>query len=167
MFAAAAASTRGIRRRSSSSIGDRVGLDGAALAKASRLVAKVDSAAVQDGFDLYLHGFIVTDDGHWVVVQQGMNGDRRQARRYHWLSEGLQSFVDEPHAAIDGIEQGVIVNLTDRHAEASRQGQLDILSALGPNGIERRLAKLEGRVTSGAALQAQALLPHLVMPASS
>ena len=99
-------------------IGDRTGLDGAALARASRLVAKVDSAAVQDGFDLYLHGFIVTDDGHWVVVQQGMNGDRRQARRYHWLSEGLRSFVDEPHAAIDGVEQGVIVNLTDRRAEA-------------------------------------------------
>ena len=146
------------------SIGDRVGVDGAALAKASRLVAKVDSAAVQDGFDLYLHGFIVTDDGNWVVVQQGMNGDLGQARRYHWLSEGLQSFVDEPHAAIDGIEQGVIVNLTDRQAEASRQGQLDILSALGPNGIERWFAKLEGRVTSGPALQTQALLPHLVMP---
>src|SRR6201993_3035123 len=63
-------------------IGDRAGLDGMALAKASRLVSTVDSAAVQDGFDLYLHGFIVTDDGHWVVVQQGMNGDRRQARRY-------------------------------------------------------------------------------------
>ncbi|TGT34999.1 DUF763 domain-containing protein, partial [Mesorhizobium sp. M8A.F.Ca.ET.167.01.1.1] len=74
-------------------IGDRVGLDGAALATASRLVAKVDSAAVQDGYDLYLHGFIVTDDGRWVVVQQGMNGDARQARRYHWLSEGLTSFV--------------------------------------------------------------------------
>jgi hypothetical protein len=84
--------------------GNRVGLDGAALAKASRLVAKVDSAALQDGFNLYLHGFIVTDDGSWVVAQQGMNSDRRQARRYHWLSEGLQSFVDEPHAAIDGIE---------------------------------------------------------------
>src|SRR6202051_2964520 len=95
-------------------IGERVGFDGSALADASRLVAKVDSAAVQDGFDLYLHGFIVTDDGHWTVVQQGMNGDRRQARRYHWLSEGLRSFVDEPHAAIDGVEQGVIVNLTDR-----------------------------------------------------
>ena len=70
-------------------IGERVGFDGGALANTSRLVAKVDSAAVQDGFDLYLHGFIVTDDGHWVVVQQGMNGERRQARRYHWLSEGL------------------------------------------------------------------------------
>src|SRR6202021_1978885 len=74
-------------------IGERVGFDGAALATASRLVAKVDSAAVQDGFGLYLHGFVVTDDGHWVVVQQGMNGERRQARRYHWLSEGLTSFV--------------------------------------------------------------------------
>ena len=83
-------------------IGERVGFDGGALAQASRLVAKVDSAAVQDGFDLYLHGFIVTDDGKWVVVQQGMNGERKQARRYHWLSEGLNSFVDEPHAAIEG-----------------------------------------------------------------
>ena len=128
-------------------IGDRVGLDGADLARTSRLVAKVDSAAVQDGFDLYLHGFIITDDGHWVVVQQGMNGDRRKARRYHWLSEGLTSFVDEPHAAIDGIEQGVIVNLTDRRAEASRQRQLDLLDQLGPDGIERQLAKLEGTHT--------------------
>jgi len=146
------------------SIGDRVGVDGAALAKTSRLVAKVDSAAVQDGFDLYLHGFIVTDEGSWVVVQQGMNGDRRQARRYHWLSEGLQSFVDEPHAAIDGIEQGVIVNLTDRRAAASRQGQLDILGTLGPDGIERHLSDLQGRVTESRPPQAQALLPHLVMP---
>src|SRR5881275_232785 len=77
-------------------VGERTGIDGALLAQASRLVAKVDSAAVQDGFDLYLHGFIVTDDGQWVVVQQGMNGERRQARRYHWLSEGLRSFVEEP-----------------------------------------------------------------------
>src|SRR5689334_11847792 len=101
-------------------IGGRVGFDGAALAEASRLVAKVDSAAVQDGFELYLHGFIVTDAGDWVVVQQGMNGDAGQARRYHWLSEGLTSFVDEPHAAIAGEGRGEIVNLTDHRAEASR-----------------------------------------------
>jgi hypothetical protein len=145
-------------------VGDRVGLDGAALAKTSRLVAKVDSAAVQDGFDLYLHGFIITDDGHWVVVQQGMNGDRRQARRYHWLSEGLTSFIDEPHAAIDGIEQGVIVNLTDRRAESSRQRQLDLLDELGPEGIERQLAKLERTGTKPQAPQPQLTLPHLVMP---
>src|SRR3954447_7225773 len=108
-------------------IGDRVGFDGSALASASRLVAKVDSAAVQDGFDLYLHGFIVTDDGHWVVVQQGMSGERRQARRCHWLAEGLKSFVEQPHIAIDGPEQGEIINLTDRRAAASRQTQVDIL----------------------------------------
>src|SRR4051812_46549617 len=108
-------------------IGDRVGFDGDALAQASRLVAKVDSAAVQDGFELYLHGFIVTDDGRWVVIQQGMNGARRQARRYHWLSETLQSFVEAPHAAIDGEPQGEIINLTDRRAGASRSAQLDLL----------------------------------------
>src|SRR5688500_7131540 len=90
-------------------IGERLGLDGLALGRTSRLVAKVDSAAVQDGFDLYLHGFIVADDGKWVVVQQGMNGDSRTARRYHWLSEELTSFVEAPHTAIDGITQGRIV----------------------------------------------------------
>jgi uncharacterized protein len=146
-------------------IGDRIGIDGTALAQASRLVAKVDSAAVQDGFDLYLHGFIVSDDGHWVVVQQGMNGDRRQARRYHWLSEGLRSFVEEPHAAIDGRQQGVIVNLTDRRAAASRRRQLDLLDALGPDGIVRQLARLEGAAAEGSGATAQPLLPHLVMPA--
>jgi hypothetical protein len=66
-------------------------------------------------------GFIVTDDGHWAVVQQGMNGERRQARRYHWLSEGLKSFVEQPHTAIDGPEQGEIINLTDRRAAVSRK----------------------------------------------
>src|SRR5881392_1009844 len=73
-------------------IGNRIGFDGTKLAQTSRLVAKVDSAAVQDGYDLYLHGFIVTDDGAWTIVQQGMNVGLKQARRYHWLSEGLKSF---------------------------------------------------------------------------
>src|SRR6187551_3083870 len=86
-------------------IGESVGFNGEA-------VAKVDSAAVQDGFDLYLHGFIVTDDAKWVVVQQGMNGDRRQARRYHWSSEGVGDFVNEPHVAIEGHSHGRIINLT-------------------------------------------------------
>jgi hypothetical protein len=144
-------------------IGDRVGFDGAALATASRLVAKVDSAAVQDGFDLYLHGFIVADDGRWVVVQQGMNGDRRQARRYHWLSEGLSSFVDAPHAAIEGPQQGEIINLTDRRAAASRKNQVGLLSTLGPDGVARELAALDARTEAAPA--AQPLLPHLVMPA--
>ena len=147
-------------------IGDKVGFDGEGLARASRLVAKVDSAAVQDGFDLYLHGFIVTDDGTWVVVQQGMNGQTRQARRYHWLSESLTSFVEEPHAAIDGVDQGVIVNLTDRRAEASRWRQLDLLGALGPDGIAHELAKLPTKREDAVdAPPVQPFLPHLVMPA--
>ncbi|MBV9907000.1 MAG: DUF763 domain-containing protein [Hyphomicrobiales bacterium] len=146
-------------------IGDRVGIDGAALADVSRLVAKVDSAAVQDGFDLYLHGFIVTDDGHWTVVQQGMNDASRTARRYHWLSEGLQSFVDEPHKAIDGVHQGEIVNLTDRRADASRCAQLELLSSLGPDGLVRELAAVEGKPRKAPPDPIQLSLPHLVMPA--
>jgi hypothetical protein len=140
-------------------IGERIGFDSAPLIRASRLVAKVDSAAVQDGFDLYLHGFFVTDDGKWTVVQQGMNGDKRQARRYHWHSEQLTSFVDEPHSAIDGPAQGEIVNLTDRRAERSRAAQLELLSELGPDRIADELAAIDGKQP------AQAMLPHLVMPA--
>src|SRR3954463_9159357 len=140
-------------------LGERIGFDGAGLTRASRLVAKVDSAAVQDGFDLYLHGFFVTDDGKWTVVQQGMNGDKRQARRYHWHSEALVSFVDAPHSAIDGPLQGEIVNLTDRRAEPSRAAQLELLSEMGPDRIVSELAVIEGKQP------AQAVLPHLVMPA--
>ncbi|EJC63792.1 hypothetical protein Rleg5DRAFT_0488 [Rhizobium leguminosarum bv. viciae WSM1455] len=146
------------------SIGERVGLDGEGLATTSRLIAKVDSAALQDGFDLYLHGFIVADDGHWVVVQQGMNGDRRQARRYHWLSEGLESFVDSPHAAIEGRSQGEIVNLADRRAERSRRGQLDLLATLGPDRIIREAAALLRAEAPAPEPAAQPMLPHLIMP---
>jgi len=145
-------------------IGQRVGFDGEALAEASRLVAKVDSAAVQDGFDLYLHGFIVADDGKWVVVQQGMKGDARQARRYHWLSEGLTSFLDNPHAAIDGKGQGNIVNLADHRAEASRRAQLRMLGELGPDSIVAEIGRLEGKPVEPAETD-QPLLPHLIMPA--
>jgi uncharacterized protein len=143
-------------------IGERVGLDGAALAGTSRLIAKVDSAAVQDGYDLYLHGFIVADDGKWVVVQQGMNAGMRQARRYHWLSEGLESFVEAPHTAIAGPSQGHIINLTDRRAAPSRQVQLDLLDRLGPDGIAHKFSALAAQ---GAANRPPAQLTlHLVMP---
>jgi hypothetical protein len=138
--------------------GEAAGFDGTALARVSRLVAKVDSAAVQDGFDLYLHGFFVTDDGKWAVVQQGMNGGSRTARRYHWLSEGLQSFVDAPHAAIEGRRQGEIVNLADRRAGASRQAQLDLLSALGPDRLALEAAAVERRPAPEPAQ------PHLALP---
>ncbi|WP_129136258.1 DUF763 domain-containing protein [Luteimonas sp. YGD11-2] len=136
-------------------VGERTGVDGAALARTSRLVAKVDSAAVQDGFDLYLHGFIVADDGRWVVVQQGMHGGRGQARRYHWLSEGLESFVDAPHAAIDGPGQGRIVNLADRRAAASREAQVTLLAAMGPDAIAREFARLGVDAATVAPVAAQ------------
>jgi hypothetical protein len=137
------------------------GFDGRALADASRLVAKVDSAAVQDGFDLYLHGFIVTDDGQWVVVQQGMNEVSRQARRYHWLSEGLTSFVDAPHSGIDGRSAGRIVNLADRRAQVSRDAQVALLRDLGPDRLVRECAAID---RAPASLPPQALLPHLDLP---
>jgi hypothetical protein len=89
----------------------------------------------------------------------GMNGDKRQARRYHWHSESLKSFVDEPHSAIDGPAQGEIINLTDHRAESSRAAQLDILVALGPDGIAREYAVLSKTPS------AQPELPHLIMPA--
>src|SRR5919201_1330588 len=121
--------------------GERTGVDGAALARTSRLVAKVDSALVQDGFDLYLHGFVVANDGAWTVVQQGMNTDRRQARRYHWLSEGVRSFVEEPHNAIEGRPGGSILNLTDRRAASSRQAALELSRA--PDLMIRELPRLQ------------------------
>lgn len=144
------------------SVAERTGGDATAWIRASRLVAKVDSAAVQDGFDLYLHGFFVTDDGRWTVVQQGMNGTQRLARRYHWLSEGLRSFVETPHAAIEGRQQGAIVNLTDQRAAPSRQGQLELLGDLGPDRIVHEVSRLRGGRTP--VVTDTPFLPHLVMP---
>lgn len=120
--------------------GERSGLDGAALARTSRLVAKVDSALVQDGFAIYLHGFVVASDGAWTVVQQGMNTGRLQARRYHWLSEGVRSFVEEPHAAIEGRPGGAILNLTDRRAASSRSAALEL--SREPERVLRELPRL-------------------------
>jgi hypothetical protein len=141
--------------------GEAAGFDGVELARSSRLVAKVDSAALQDGFDLYLHGFFVTDEGKWAVVQQGMNGERRTARRYHWLSEGLTSFVDSPHAAIEGRRQGEVLNLADRRAKASRDAQLELLAELGPVRLAREAALAERGAPAPAS---EPLLPHLSLP---
>jgi hypothetical protein len=134
---------------------DVAGFDGAALARASRTVAKVDSAAVQDGFDLYLHSFFVIDGGSWAVVQQGMRGETRQARRYHWLSEGLGSFIDEPHAAIEGPNRGTILNLTDHRAGPSQAAQLE-LAQEGPERVISTLrhARDEGERQEGGASEA-------------
>ena len=107
-------------------IADQTGLNGLELVRASKLSAKVDNTAIQDGFQLYLHIFILSSEGDWSVVQQGMNNSRSTARRYHWHSENLKSFIEEPHSGICGINQGKILNLTARDAEITRKSIMGI-----------------------------------------
>ncbi len=107
-------------------IANITGLDGNQLVRNSRLSAKVDNTAIQDGFNIYLHSFIVSSDGEWAVVQQGMNNANGMARRYHWHSPAIKSFVDEPHAFIYGANQGQIINVTDHNADTTRAGILQL-----------------------------------------
>jgi hypothetical protein len=99
-------------------------LDGNALVRASRLTARVDNNAIGDGFQLYLHGFILSKSGEWAVVQQGMNETTAMARRYHWHSATVRDFVSEPHTAIVGQNQGEIMNLVDAHAKPAQDALL-------------------------------------------
>ena len=117
-------------------VGDLTGLDGHYLARCSRLSAKVDNTAIQDGFQIYLHAFVVTDEGEWVVVQQGMNDRSGYARRYHWHSAHFHSFVESPHTWICGEHQGLILNLTDTKADTTRQGVLELASGHPTRMIE-------------------------------
>lgn len=104
------------------------GLDGESLVRCSKLSAKIDNTCIQDGYQLYLHNFILTSDGKWAVVQQGMNDGSGMARRYHWHSDGITSFVDNPHSAIVGENCGEILNLSDSRADGSRGSIIDFLS---------------------------------------
>ncbi|HEV2831780.1 MAG TPA: DUF763 domain-containing protein [Hanamia sp.] len=115
-------------------IAENTGLNGNELVRCSRLSAKVDNTAIQDGFQLYTHNFIVTTSGQWAVVQQGMRADSKTARRYHWHSENIQSFVEEPHTGICGINMGNILNLTAAEANTARTGILNV-STQNPNEI--------------------------------
>ncbi len=100
---------------------ERLGHDPAPLVQASRLSAKVDNTALQDGYQLYHHSFFFTRDGQWSVVQQGMNDDNGMARRYHWVSDALDSFVEEPHAAICCDQRNATLNLIDRQSDGARE----------------------------------------------
>ena len=106
-------------------LANATGLDGTKLINSSKLVAKVDSTAVQDGFQLYMHNFVLSDEGDWAVIQQGMNIESKTARRYHWSSENLKSFIEEPHTGITGENQGLILNLTAKDAKETRSHILD------------------------------------------
>lgn len=105
-------------------VGEQTGLNGDELVRLSKLSAKVDNTAVQDGFQLYIHNFLVSSEGDWTVVQQGMREGDAMARRYHWHSQNLASFVEEPHTAVCGVNQGPILNLTASEAGTARQGML-------------------------------------------
>jgi uncharacterized protein len=107
-------------------IADKTGLNGSELVRSSRLSAKVDNTAVQDGFQLYIHSFILADTGQWTVIQQGMRESDALARRYHWHSLDLKSFVEEPHTAVHGVNQGLILNLTASEANTTREKILSI-----------------------------------------
>jgi hypothetical protein len=117
------------------------GLDGNHLVKCSKLSAKVDNTAIQDGFQLYTHNFILSDTGKWAVVQQGMSDLSRTARRYHWHSEQLQSFVEDPHTAIHGHNNGLILNMADKLASTSRNGVMQI-AAEQPDQMLKEISKL-------------------------
>ena len=122
-------------------IADKTGLNGAELVRASKLSAKVDNTAIQDGFQLYLHSFILSSEGDWAVVQQGMCDSTSTARRYHWHSENLKSFVEEPHTAVCGINQGKILNLTANEAAETRTSMLAITDEK-PNKMLAEVQKL-------------------------
>jgi uncharacterized protein len=129
-------------------------------------VAKIDSAVVQYGYELYLHGFFASADGDWCIVQQGMNPTRREARRYHWQSQGLAGFFDAPHAAIEGRNVGAIINLADRQASLSRNVSLDLVRD-GPDTVISVLQRYSARSHGTLDLFAQSPLQisHLTMPA--
>ncbi|NQX92707.1 MAG: DUF763 domain-containing protein, partial [Flavobacteriales bacterium] len=120
------------------------GLDGNALAQSSKLSAKIDNTAVQDGFQLYLHNFLVSDEGEWAIIQQGMNGNSGKARRYHWTSQNLKSFTEDPHAAICGIQEQRIINVVDSRAKEAQKGMIEV-SKENPEYLKKEL-------------------PHLLMP---
>ncbi|MEO8630292.1 MAG: DUF763 domain-containing protein, partial [Betaproteobacteria bacterium] len=132
-------------------IAERKGFDGDALVRTSRLTARVDNNAIADGFQIYLHSFIVTESGEWAVVQQGLNDDSGMARRYHWHSASVKDFTAEPHTGIVGENLGTIMNLVDAHAAPAQSAMLEIAR-------ERPQAAL------GVARQLQLPRHHQVLP---
>ena len=122
--------------------GNRTGIDGARLAYNSRMAAKVDSAAIQDGFGIYHHSFFVSSDGEWAVVQQGMRGDDGTARRYHWLGSQVSDFVNEPLAAIASQEKGdLVLNMVASESDKAREISTEF-ARQEPRTIDKEIARV-------------------------
>lgn len=122
-------------------IADKTGLPGHELVRHSKLAAKVDNTAMQDGFQLYLHSFIVSSEGDWAVVQQGMNDGNGMARRYHWHSATVRNFTETPHSFIYGKNQGLILNLTDKAAMPTKDGLIELVKT-SPEQLLPEIRKL-------------------------
>ena len=143
-------------------IAERINLDGDALVRTSRLTARVDNNAVADGFQIYLHSFVLTRDGDWAVVQQGMNEASRLARRYHWHSAAVRDFTSEPHTAIVGEHAGTIMNLVDRDARPAQEALL----AITREDPARTLGDIRAAFAHGASAPRRLEMSrHLRMPA--
>jgi len=123
--------------------GDRLSFEPAPLVYASRMSAKVDNSAVQDGYQLYHHSFLFTAKGSWSVVQQGMNDANRYARRYHWLGETVADFVNEPHAAIASQARGTTLNLVAEESQPARVTVSEIAVNENPQAILADLKKVK------------------------
>lgn len=133
------------------------------LVRASRMAAKVDNACVQDGYQLYHHSFVLSEDGDWVVVQQGMH--ERLARRYHWLSEGIRSFVEEPHSGIAGERrEEVVLDMTARESEECRKISVDLVRD-DPKRLLPHLREVEQRSLDDY-IERSPQVAKLVMPTS-
>ncbi len=122
-------------------LAERTGLNGTELVKSSRLTAKVDNNAIQDGFQIYLHTFVVSNKGNWAVIQQGLNDSNGMARRYHWNSAQFESYTNEPHTSVYGVNKGEILNLTHAEAMQSKLGMLEIVKE-NPDKIMKEIQHL-------------------------
>ena len=121
--------------------GEKNGLNAPELVRSSKLVAKVDNTAIQDGYQLYLHSFIVSNTGDWTVVQQGMHDANSSARRYHWYSKDFKSFTEKPHAGICGINQGLILDMTALESQPAKASVMN-MSLESPNRILSEISYL-------------------------
>lgn len=132
------------------------------LQHTSRMAAKVDSAAVQDGHQLYHHCMIVTPEGNWCVVQQGMRGEAEWARRYHWLDEAAREFLDDPHAGIRAVQEETVLNLATSGSRPNRSVSLDLVRE-DPVGLLKdyhRLRAGDGRSSRSLELPRRHELPE-------
>jgi len=135
------------------------------LKYASRMTAKVDNAAIQAGYQLYHHAFFLSEDGEWVVVQQGLNPEAKAARRYHWLSENVRSFVEEPHTGIIGDKlHRRVLDLTAKESEEARKTSVDLVADNPYRTVMPYLASKPGQSSIARWVSGQKVEGYTIIP---